>query len=217
MPRYFKSNFVPLNKILFFIIAVTLTASSVACAQSNSGNSDALFEAMQIEEGSWVADIGSGDGDYTIGMASLVGESGRIFAVDIDEDKLQELRKRLKVREVTNVSPIYSIPGDPMLPLNSLDAILVRNAYHEFRNYMSMLQHMKRALKPGGRLVMAEPIQEEMVDASREEQAEEHDIAKRYALEDLKEAGFRIVKEVDQFSSNSHQRYWLIIAERPVE
>lgn len=203
---------VPLNMIFLLVVATILTVSSGACAQSSSGTSDAIFEAMQIEEGSWAADIGSGDGDYSIPMASIVGDSGHIFAVDIDEGKLQELRKRLKVREVTGVSPIYSISGDPMLPPNSLDA--VRNAYHEFRNYMSMLQHIHQSLKPGGRLVMVEPIQEEMIDKSREEQAEEHDIAMRYALDDLKEAGFRIIKEVDHFNSNRYQRYWMIIAEK---
>lgn len=204
----------PLNKILLLVIALALTVSSVTYGQSRH---DALFDAMEIEKGSWAADLGSGDGDYTILMAPLVGDSGRIFAVDINEDKLDDLRRRIKDRGIENVTSIYSVPGNPMLPLNSLDAILIRNAYHEFRNYMSMLQHMKNALKPSGRLVMVEPIQEEMVDASREEQAEEHDIAKRYALQDLNEAGFRIVKEVDQFMADKYQKYWLIVAERPAE
>lgn len=217
MNRYFKISFLPFNKILLSVIAITFAFSSVACGQSGWRKPDALFEAMQIQEGSWAADLGSGDGDYTIRMASVVGDSGRIFAVDIDEDKLDNLRRRIKDRGIGNVTPIYSVPGNPMLPLNSLDAILVRNAYHEFRNYMSMLRHMKQALKPGGRLVMAEPIEQELVDAGREEQAENHDIAKRYALEDLKKTGFRIVKEVDRFMGNSHQRYWLIVAERPAE
>lgn len=201
-------------RCILIVGIISFIGSSISYAQSDWRKIDAIFEAMEIEKGSWVADLGSGDGDYTIRMAPVVGDSGRIFAVDIDEDKLDDLRRRIKDRGIGNVSPIYSVPGNPMLPLNSLDAILVRNAYHEFRNYMSMLEHMKQALKPGGRLVMVEPIESELVDASRKEQAENHDIAKRYALEDLKKAGFQIAKEVDHFTSNSHQRYWMVIAER---
>lgn len=213
MNRFLKSNFLSLNKILL-VVAITLAVSSVTYGQSGP---DALFDAMKIEKGSWAADLGSGDGDYTISMSPVVGESGRIFAVDIKDDALDDLRRRIYDRGIGNVTPIYSVPGNPMLPSNSLDAILVRNAYHEFQNYMSMLQHMKQALKPGGRLVIAEFKGEEVVDASREEQAEDHSIAKRYVLQDLDEAGFRTVEEVDRLTDNSHQRHgmWMIIAEKP--
>lgn len=214
MNPYLENSFQSITKILLPVIAITLAVSTVACGQSSWRNPDALFDAMEIEKGSWVADVGSGDGDYTILMAPVVGESGRIFAVDLDEDKLDDLRRRVKDRGVTNVSPIYSVPGNPMLPRNSLDALLIRNAYHEFRNYMEMLQHLKASLKPGGRLVMAEPMEEEVIGKGREQQAEEHTIAIKFAREDLKKAGFKITKEVEQFTSNTHRSYWMIIAEK---
>lgn len=206
-----------LKKYIIMVFAITFMSSSISCGQSHVHKSEALFEAMNLKEGNWAADVGGGDGDYTVRMSPIVKDSGHIFLVDIDHDKLEELHEELEEREINNVTPVYSVPGNPMLPASSLDAILVRNAYHEFRNYMSMLQHMKQALKPGGRLVMAEPIEEDLIDASREEQADDHDIAMHYALEDLKEAGFRIVKKVDHFTSNSHQRYWMVIAERPMQ
>lgn len=215
MNPYRKNSFQSLTKILLPVIIITLTVSAVACGQSSWRNPDALFEAMEIEKGSWAADLGSGDGDYTIRMSPIVGDSGRIFAVDIDEDKLNDLRRRIKDRGIKNVTPIYSVPGNPMLPSNSLDAILIRNAYHEFRNYMDMLGYMKKSLKAGGRLVMAEPMEQEVVGASREEQMDDHSLAMKYAVEDLENAGFQIVKEVERFTSNNHQRYWMIIAKRP--
>ena len=202
----------------FFLIAfaIILVGTSVSCGQPHEHKPEALFKAMEIEEGSRVADVGGGDGDYTVRMSPIVNKSGRIFLVDIDPDKLEELHKRLKEREINNVTPVYSVPGNPMLPNNSLDAILVRNAYHEFRNYMAMLAHLKQSLKPGGRLVMAEPMEKEVAGADRDEQMDDHSLAMKFARKELKKAGFKITKEVDEFiKHNDHHRYWMIVAKRP--
>lgn len=103
-----------------------------------------------------------------------------------------------------------------MLPANSLNAILISNAYHEFKNYMEMLDHMKKSLKPGGRLAMAELMEKKSAGASREQQMDDHCLAMKFGLKDLEKAGFKIVNEVEEFfNNNDHNRYWMIIAERP--
>lgn len=150
-----RTSFGPPHKLSILLLSLLLVGTTVTCGQSPD-DADELVGAMNISEGDWAADVGSGDGDYTLPMAERVGPSGRVFAVDVDPDKLDELNERLREREIEHVTSVYSVEDNPMLPTNALDAILVRNAYHHFTAHQSMLRHMKAALKPDGRLVIAE-------------------------------------------------------------
>jgi ubiquinone/menaquinone biosynthesis C-methylase UbiE len=182
---------------------------------NRADDTDALLDAMEISEGDWVADVGSGDGDYTIPMAERVGPSGRVFAVDVDADALNELNERLRDNEIEHVTSVYSVEDNPMLPPNTLDAVLVRKAYHHFTAPESMLRHIKAALKSNGRLVIEESINEDMIGKSRAEQVDNHDLGIAYVREELKAAGFTIQKEVNPLMETNWGVYWMIVATRP--
>jgi FkbM family methyltransferase len=167
---------------------------------------------MAIEAGDWAADVGSGDGDYTLPMAERVGPSGRVFAVDVDPDKIDELNERLQDNDVEHVTSVYSVEDNPMLPINSFDAVLVRNAYHHFTAHESMLRHIKAALKPGGRLVIEESIDEDMIGESREAQVDNHDLGIEYVREELEAAGFTIQREENPLMETNWGIYWMIVA-----
>lgn len=201
------------------LVVLILSLSSIGVGQEAPPDTDALLEAMDIESGDWVADVGSGEGEYTVQMARAVGDSGRAFAVDIDEEDLEELNEEITDREIENITTVSSVYDNPMLPHRSFDAVLVRNAYHEFTAHESMLNHLYSALKPGGRLVMAENIDDALIDAAREEQVEDHDLAMRYAREELRQASFKIANEVDTLRSLDRydSRYWMMVATRPAE
>jgi Methylase involved in ubiquinone/menaquinone biosynthesis len=197
-----------------FVLLLCLLAlgSTASCGQDDT---DALLDAMEISEGDWVADVGGGDGDYTIPMAERVGPSGRVFAVDVDHDKLDELNERLRENEIEHVTSVYSVEDNPMLPTNSLDAVLVRNAYHHFTAHESMLRHIKAALNPGGHLVIEESIDEDMIGKSRAEQVDAHDLGIEYVREELEAAGFTIQTEENPLMETSWGIYWMIVATRP--
>lgn len=183
------------------LAALALTAFLLvlpsAWSQAPPADTDTLLDAMQIEAGDWAADVGSADGPYTLPMAKAVGGSGRVVAVDIDEDALKRLNEKVIDRDIENVTTVLSVHDNPMLPRRAFDALLVRNAYHEFTAHASMLQHLYAALKPGGRLVLAEYIGDDLIEENRETQVENHEIAMRYARRELQRAGFEIVEEVD--------------------
>lgn len=181
---------------------------------------EVLFEAMHVKNGSWVADVGSGDGDYTLPLATAVGDSGRVFAVDINAERLGELNDRMRDEGLENITTVLSVYDNPMLPLRAFDAVLVRNAYHEFTASGSMLGHIAAALRPGGRLVMAEYIDDDIIDEDRDTQVQKHKLAMRYAREELRQAGFDIGTEVDTLdywerSDRPDRRLWMIQAVRP--
>jgi len=200
------------RKFLSILFTVLFLSDGVACAQDGWRNARELFEAMQIKDGSWVADIGSREGYYTTRMSPLVG-SGWIFAVDINANALNNLHANLRSSGIENVTPVYSVEDNPMLPFGTLDAVLIRNTYHEFTQPMSMLKYIRNALKSTGRVVVAEAISEDLKNATRQRQVRSHEIAESYVKDDLAKAGFRVIKEVDPFTESRRGRhFWMLIA-----
>ncbi len=117
---------------------------------------DLLLDALQLQPGEAVADIGAGSGYFCWRMARRVGSSGKIFAVDIQQEMLDLLQRNMARREVSNVVPVLGTPSDPKLPEASVDTLLMVDVYHEFEFPFEMLQAMVRSLKKGGRIVWVE-------------------------------------------------------------
>lgn len=82
-----------------------------------------VVETLQVHEGQTVADVGCGDGFYTIPLARALGPAGKVLAVDIDEAALSKLKQRLAEEGITSVEAIKGKTDDPLLPLNGLDAV----------------------------------------------------------------------------------------------
>lgn len=178
-----------------------------------------VLAAMDVGEVGVVADIGAGRGYFTARLAELVGDRGHVFSVDIDDDALRRLRSRVQNDSLTNVDVIEGAVDDPLLPADSLDAILVVDSYHEMTQHAEMLAAMLRSLKPGGRLVMLD-FQPSNPDASRGTQTSAHTIAVDVVEAELVEAGFEIVSREEDFTDASGNRgrrsqQWLLVARRP--
>lgn len=113
-----------------------------------------IAKALSIGPGASVADVGAGAGDYAIRLAGLVGDAGRVYAVDIDPGALAKLRTRIERDGRSNVVVQEGAVDDPRLPEASLDAALIVHAYHEMTEHRAMLARLRAALKPGGRLAI---------------------------------------------------------------
>ena len=205
---------------LFFVIQ-----APSSCAQNDRWdkrdtwqNVPGILEAMTVQPGSYVADIGAREGYLTMRLAKAVGAEGRIYAVDIDNGSLKKLWKNLSAEDTSRVKLVHSKPDDPMLPEAMLDAAVVVNAYHEFEAYEAMLEHILQALKPGGRLVIVEPISERRRSAMREVQERHHEIGIGYARADLEAAGFEVLDAHDPFVKRKSQgdEMWLLVGRRPM-
>ena len=201
----------PLRTLALLIAALLLAGSTVSCAQ-DVDDTEALLDAMAIETGDWAADVGGGDGDYTLPMAARVGPSGRVFAVDVDAGALGTLNERLRDQGVEHVTTVYSVEDNPMLPPDAFDAILVRNAYHHFSAPESMLRHLRAALTPDGRLVLQESIDRDMVGKSRAAQVANHDLGIEHVRPELEKAGFTIQRAVNPQFESSWGIYWMLVA-----
>jgi ubiquinone/menaquinone biosynthesis C-methylase UbiE len=119
-------------------------------------NPKKLLEALDLKEGMIVADVGAGSGFHTFRMAPMVGDRGKILAVDIQQEMLDLIAARARKEKVTNVEMIKGTETDPKLPEGQVDLILMVDVYHEFAFPYEMTEKMVAALKPGGRMVFVE-------------------------------------------------------------
>lgn len=117
---------------------------------------DKVLKVLDIKPGASVADVGAGSGYFTFRLAKKVGKEGKVYAVDIQEEMLERLRRGAKKEKLENIVPIMGKEDDPRLPAAALDLILMVDVYHEFEFPYEMTQAMVKALKPGGRIVFVE-------------------------------------------------------------
>jgi len=115
-----------------------------------------MREELQLKPGMAVCDMGCGNGYHTLPMAESVKPDGVVYAVDIQPEMLEMLGKRLSEAGLTNVKPLLGTENDGKLPDASCDLILLVDVYHEFSDPEAMLRSMKKALKPGGQIVLVE-------------------------------------------------------------
>ena len=112
---------------------------------------DLLLRELHLKPTDVVADLGAGTGYFTFRMAPLVPQ-GRVLAVDIQPEMIAELQKNKVQYHATNVAPIQSTPQNPRLPADSVDLVLVVDAYHEFDYPREMMRAVRAALTPTGRV-----------------------------------------------------------------
>ncbi|MCH7748960.1 MAG: methyltransferase domain-containing protein [Acidobacteria bacterium] len=112
---------------------------------------DEIMDALNIADGSTVADVGAGAGWFTVRLARRVGPNGRVYAEDIQQPMLDAIDYRVRREGLTNVETVHGTPEDPTLPAG-LDAVLVVDVYAEVEDPVSLLTDVAAALKPQGRL-----------------------------------------------------------------
>jgi len=172
-----------------------------------------IIAALAIGTGSQVADVGAGDGYFVGFLAEEVGATGRVFAVDVSERALSNLRRLIENEGLENVEVVHSDYDDPKLPERMLDAVLIVTAYHEMTEYEAMLAGMLKALKPGGRLVMIDHIPSDASD-SRNRQTSDHDIGIDIVAPELEAAGFAVIERYEEFTGSGRSRQWMLVARR---
>ncbi len=150
-----------------------------------------VVKALALRPGEVVADIGSGPGYFTLRLARAVGESGRVYAVDINPDMVRYLNRRVRDAGLHNVVSVLSEPDDPLLPDASVDCFLIVDTWHHIGNPAHYLALLKRMLKPGGRIVQ--------IDFQKRELPVGPPVSMKIAREDLvremEAAGFRLTAE----------------------
>lgn len=206
-------------KYLLPLATLTLFAARVSAQDDWKVRDDwekpqEVMDVLGISAGTVVADVGAGDGYFTFHLASRVGPTGKVYAEDILDDRLEKIRSRATNEKLTQIEIIHGETDDPRLPPERSDVVLISNAYHEMREYDKMLQGILRALKPGGLLAI--------IDAPakpgnrRDTYYERHRIPEKFVREDTARNGFTFVRQLPTFTPpDSDRTYFFLIFQKP--
>lgn len=113
---------------------------------------DEIMDALLIGDGSVVADLGAGGGWFTVRLARRVGPNGLVYAEDIQRPMIEAIEQRVRSEALRNVRTVLGTAENPHLPADSLDAVLIVDAYHEFEHPVALLKNVATALKSTGRI-----------------------------------------------------------------
>src|SRR5712671_7538304 len=160
-----------------------------------------LAAVMEWRPGTIVADIGAGDGKYAFAAAQIVGASGKVFATEIDIDKLSKLRSEVTKRHLANVTVLESKDADTNLPAECCDSIFLRRVYHHLTKPTEFNAALLRSLKPGGRLAIIEFPPRSGLDPVQGVPANRggHGIPQKVVIDELTSAGLQLVKTVQDW------------------
>jgi ubiquinone/menaquinone biosynthesis C-methylase UbiE len=115
-----------------------------------------VIDALELRGGEVVADLGAGSGYFTFRIAPKVGKTGKVLAVEIQDEMIETLRRRMAAQKVANVEVVKGAESDPHLPANSVDLVLMVDVYHELAYPFEVMTAIRKALKPQGRVVFVE-------------------------------------------------------------
>ena len=128
-------------------------AFSTEDARDRLGEAEEVMQFAGVREGMWVADVGAGEGYYTVRLARAVGAKGRVLAEDIQPDVTDQLTERVQRERLDNVAVRLGTPDDPMLPARTFDRVFLVHMYHEVASPYAFLWHMREGVKPNGLVV----------------------------------------------------------------
>ena len=125
-------------------------------ARDRVGEAEAVMSLAGIKPGMSVADVGAGEGYYTVRLARAVGPNGRVLAEDIIRDVRDALSERVQRQQLDNVSVKLGTPDNPLLPSQSFDRIFLVHMYHEVQSPYAFLWHLREGLKPDGLVIVVD-------------------------------------------------------------
>jgi predicted methyltransferase len=174
-------------------------------ARDRLGEAEEVIRLAGIEPGMSVADIGAGEGYYTVRLSPVVGEEGRVLAEDIVPEVRDRLVQRVQREQLQNVAVKLGLPDDPMLPPRSFDRVLLVHMYHEVASPYAFLWHLREGLKPDGEVIV--------VDADRP--IRRHGTPPALLQCEFASVGLRMVRLAPVAGGESYLAAFRIAGERP--
>lgn len=152
-----------------------------------------VLKQLELKPGMVVCDLGCGNGFYTLLIAPQVAPTGKVLAVDIQQEMLHLLELRSQSEGIDNVEPILGTIVDPRLPQGKVDLVLLVDVYHEFSHPQQMLAALRKSLSPTGLIVLLEYREED----PRVPIKPLHKMSKRQILKEYRANGFKLAKQYD--------------------
>jgi ubiquinone/menaquinone biosynthesis C-methylase UbiE len=200
--------------------ALTLTPFAVQSGAAQSGGARdhekataRMIAALDIHEGSIVAEMGAGSGGRTIDIAKHVGASGRVYSTELGEDRLRNLRNAIEKSGAKNVTVLAAHATQTNLEEGCCDALFMEHVYHHFEDPAAINASIFRTVKPGGRVAVVDFAPRggnESKDPKDRDEDGHHGVKASTVQAELERAGFELVK-VDKVNDEG----FLVVMRKP--
>ncbi len=181
------------------------TQFSTEAKRDEAGEAQKVMEWASIAPGMTVADIGAGEGYYTVRLAGKVGDKGRVLAQDIDNGALQRLGERVNRDRLDNVAIKPGATDDPRLPNNSFDRVFLVHMYHEVSEPYPFLWRLRPALVKGGEVIVVD----------RDRPTDAHGIPPKQLFCEFEAVGFRLKGFVERLEVGGYFARFEAVGARP--
>lgn len=166
-----------------------------------------ILEALKLQAGQNIVDIGSGGGYFSLRFAEAVGKEGQVFAVDTNKDFLEFVRNTAKKKGVNNIKTILVNGAGLSLPGKRLDLVFLRNVYHHLPKRVEYFRRLRGSLKPRGRIVIIEYKRGKLFSFRR---IFGHYVPKEIIIDEMKEAGYQLMESFAFLPEQSFSIFSLI-------
>ena len=176
--------------------------------------SAAIAEALALRAGQSVADVGAGDGEYSVDLASRVGAAGHVYATEVDESKIERIRARAQAAGIQNVTAVRGEQQETGLAAGCCDGILLRLVYHHFTEPSAMRRSLWNALRSGGRIAVIDvPPQKSWRRIEGVPDRGGHGIEVDELVGDMTKSGFELVERHDSWPAEDDA--YCVVFRRP--
>jgi SAM-dependent methyltransferase len=148
-----QPHFPPAHRDVAPIVGGTFSTED---ARDRAGEAEQVMSLAGVKAGMSVADVGAGEGYYTVRLARVVGAKGRVLAEDIMPDVRDQLSDRVQRQRLDNVAVKLGTADNPMLPAGSFDRVFLVHMYHEVASPYAFLWHLREGVKPDGRVIVVD-------------------------------------------------------------
>lgn len=202
-------------RIFKLAVTIVLPVFCLAGADVYKAETNRLANLMNWKAGDVVAEIGAGQGQMSFSAAVLVGAAGHVYATELDDKKIDHLKEEVQTQSIQNVTIVKGDPTATNLPDACCEAIFMRRVYHHFLNPARTDATLFRDLKPGGLLAVIDfpprPGLPPVEGAPKGHGG--HGVPRDVLVEELKTAGFQIVKQMDDWPEQDY----CVIARKPAQ
>ncbi len=174
-----------------------------------------IADTLRLGAGMVAADVGAGEGKFTTVLARGVGPSGRVYATEVTQDKLDEVKARMEADGIENVATVLGDQQQTGLPAGCCDRILLRLVYHHFADPKAMQRSLWAALRPGGQIAVIDvPPKKSWPQVSGAVDRGGHGILPADLLAEMRAAGFEVIAHHEDWPAETDS--YCIVFRRPV-
>jgi len=206
----------PRRSFVIRLVLAVVAIAAPACAADRAAEAERLRELLRLEPGASVADVGAGKGEWTVGLARAVAPGGRVWATEVDSELVEAIRERVEDEELARVEVVLGGERATGLPASCCDAVLLRLVYHHLKEPAPILADLRRALRPGGRMLLIETVpQKDWKQLEGVPERGGHGIAREQLIEELASGGFEAVEVVEEWNGDP-ERYAVLLVRAEV-